>query len=232
MEQQKNILSFDAETNGLWGQAFSIGAILYSPEGKEINRFVGRCPIEEEVNPWVNENVLPQMEAIKENYSSYEELLKGFMDWRKENKENAIELVHMGVPVESRLFTDAHNMGIIGDWDGPYPLIDAATIPEIGDSVDGYNERNGIALDPANFEGGTHNPLYDSAAAAAAYMDWNEKYKEKTMEKEAEKPKEEKEKPKSVSELLSKVSEKIKSDIQTGTRSEKEKEEDGIGGIE
>ena len=56
----KNILSFDAETNGLWGQAFAIGAILYNPEGKEIDRFVGRCPIEEDVNSWVAENVLPK----------------------------------------------------------------------------------------------------------------------------------------------------------------------------
>ena len=191
--ENKNILSFDAETNGLWGQAFSIGAILYSPKGEEISRFVGRAPIEEEINPWVKENVLPQMEGIKENYASYEELLKGFMDWRKEHKENATELVHMGVPVESRLFTDAHSMGIIGDWDGPYPLVDVATIPEIGDSTDGYNTKNGILPDPANFEGGTHNPLYDSASAAMAYLDWTEKYKEKERQlsenaKDIEKP--------------------------------------------
>ena len=59
------VLSMDAETNGLWGQAFAIGAILYSEDGSEAARFVGRCPIQgEKVNPWVAENVLPQMEAI------------------------------------------------------------------------------------------------------------------------------------------------------------------------
>ena len=46
------------------------------------------------------------------------------------------------------------------------------TIPEIGDSVDGYNAKYGISPDPEQFAGGTHNPLYDSAAAAAAYQHW------------------------------------------------------------
>ena len=168
----KRVLSFDAETNGLWGRAFSIGAILYSPEGKELDRFVGRCPIEGGVNDWVAENVLPQMEGIPVDRVSYAELLQAFMAWRADHKEGATELVHMGVPVEARLFIDAHDMGIIGDWDGPYPLVDVCTIPEIGDSVDGYNAKYGISPDPEQFAGGTHNPLYDSAAAAAAYQHW------------------------------------------------------------
>ena len=166
------ILSFDAETNGLWGEAFSIGAILYAEDGTEEARFVGRCPIEEDVNGWVAENVLPQIEAISVTHATYEELLRDFMEWRALHKEGAIELVHMGCPVEARLFLDAHASGIIGDWDGPYPLVDASAIPEIGDSVDGYNAAHGISPDPAEFAGGTHNPLYDSAAAAVAYRHW------------------------------------------------------------
>ena len=166
------ILSMDAETNGLWGQAFSIGAILYDADGTETARFVGRCPIEGEANPWVSENVLPQMAGIPETHASYEVLLRSFMEWRSAHKEGAVELVHMGVPVEARLFLDAHEAGIIGDWDGPYPLVDASAIPEIGDSVDGYNAAHGISPDPAEFAGGTHNPLYDAAAAAVAYRHW------------------------------------------------------------
>ncbi|MBR2544462.1 hypothetical protein IKF04_04165 [Candidatus Saccharibacteria bacterium] len=168
----KKMLTFDAETNGLWGQAFAIGAILYNEDGTEAASFVGRCPIGEEVNPWVAENVLPQMEAIPVTHVSYEALLRSFMDWRATHKDGATELVHMGVPVEARLFLDAHRMGIIGDWDGPYPLVDVSAIPEIGDSVDGYNAAHGISPDSVEFAGGTHNPLYDSAAAAAAYRHW------------------------------------------------------------
>ena len=166
------ILSFDAETNGLWGQAFAIGAVLYGADGREEARFVGRCPIEEATDGWVAENVLPQMTSIPETHATYEELLGAFMAWRAAHKDGATELVHMGVPVEARLFLDAHRLGIIGDWDGPYPLVDVSAIPEIGDSVDGYNATHGISPDPAEFAGGTHNPLYDSAAAATAYRHW------------------------------------------------------------
>ena len=38
----KKILSFDAETNGLWGQAFSIGAILMDKETGEIEKTIPR----------------------------------------------------------------------------------------------------------------------------------------------------------------------------------------------
>ena len=59
------VLSFDAETNGLWGQAFAIAAVLFNENGAETARFVGRCPIEGEVNSWVKTNVLPKMEGIQ-----------------------------------------------------------------------------------------------------------------------------------------------------------------------
>ena len=166
---KKNIFSFDAETNSLWGQAFSIGAVLADLEGNVIKKWVGRCPIQGEVNPWVEENVLPQMEEIAITHNGYKELLKDFMEFYKIHKENAHIIVHMGLPVEARLFLDAHRLGFIGDWDAPYPLIDVSAFKEIGDSVDNYNANNGIIVNKDQFEGGTHNPIYDSYATALAY---------------------------------------------------------------
>lgn len=160
------IFSFDAETDGLWGQAFSIGAILYE-DGLEKSRFVGRCPIMGEPNPWVAENVLPKMADIPITCESYDQLLKDFFEFYLSEKENSTIIVHMGLPVESRLFLDAHSMGIIGDWDAPYPLIDISAFSEINDSVDSYNKKHDLLV--GEFQGGTHNPLYDSAAAAVAY---------------------------------------------------------------
>lgn len=162
----KIILSFDAETNGLWGKAFAIGAVLIT-DGKEVETFIGRCPINEPLNPWVAENVLPQMADIAVTHAGYAELLIAFMGWYNAHKENASVIVHMGLPVEARLFLDAHTMGIIGDWDAPFPLIDISAFPAIGTSVDGYNATHGIEV-PTDM-GGTHNPLYDSRAAVAAY---------------------------------------------------------------
>lgn len=165
------VFSFDAETNGLWGQAFAIGALVYDENGVEIGRFVGRCPIEGEVNSWVKGNVLPQMTKVVESHPDYDALLSDFAGFYLAYKEGANVIVHMGVPVESKLLSDMHARGLIGDWDGPYPLIDiAGNLLQIGEdptSVDSFVERNELFI--GEFEGGTHNPLYDAAAAAAAY---------------------------------------------------------------
>ena len=171
------IFSFDAETNGLWGKAFSIGAVVTDTSGQEIASFIARCPITEETNPWVAENVLPQMEKIRVIHSNYKSMLKDFMSFYMEHKENADIIVHMGLPVEARLFIDAHNLGYLGDWDAPYPLIDISAFPEIGTSVDEYNRKN--ALSVPNCEGGTHNPIYDSRAAAIAYKNLDQRRNEK-----------------------------------------------------
>lgn len=164
----KRVFSFDAETNGLWGQAFSIAAVVME-DGTEVARFIARCPIDEVVNPWVAENVLPQMAAIPETHENYKSMLSDFMQFYMLHKSDADVIVHMGLPVEARLFIDAHAVKIIGDWDAPYPLIDISAYPEVRDSVDGYNTGHGIVV--PDFDGGTHNPLYDSYAAALCYND-------------------------------------------------------------
>lgn len=161
------IISIDAETNGLWGQAFAIAAVLYE-NGVEKSTFLGRCPIKDQVNEWVEKNVLPQITKIQETHNSYNSLLKAFSEFYLENKKDADVIVHMGLPVEARLFIDAHTLGFIGDWDAPYPLIDISTIQQIGTSVDTYNKKHGIIVPPC--EGGTHNPLYDARATVLAYM--------------------------------------------------------------
>ena len=165
----KKIFSFDAETNGLWGQAFSIAAIVYDESGMEIARFIGRCPIEGETNSWVAENVLPKMEDIPVSHSSYDELLADFAKFYLANKADAHVIVHMGVPVESSLFRDMHSRGYIGDWDGPYPLIDLAgsllQANEDPTSCDSYVAKYGLKV----AEGNTHNPLYDSEVAAVVF---------------------------------------------------------------
>lgn len=59
------IMSIDAETNGLWGKAFAIAAILYDEKGKEINKVVYRLPNTSVTNEWVKEKVLPTLENVE-----------------------------------------------------------------------------------------------------------------------------------------------------------------------
>jgi len=167
----KKIFSFDVETNGLWGEGFAIGALVYDENGIEIKRFVGRCPIKGDVDKFVAEKILPEMGDIKESHDSYDALLASFAKFYLANKNDADIVVHMGVPVESKVLIDMHSLGLIGDWDGPYPLIDVAgNLQQAGEdptSVDGYAEKHGLSV--GEFKGGTHNPLYDSAVAAMVY---------------------------------------------------------------
>lgn len=169
----KKIFSFDAETNGLLGKPFSIAAIVSDENGIETARFIGRCPIEGKVDDFIVEKVLPQMEGIEESHESYDALLAEFAQFYLREKEGSTIIAHMAVPVESGVMRDMHSRKFIGDWDGPFPLIDiAGCLDQAGEdptSCDGYAEKHGVAVSPADFAGGTHNPLYDSAQAAAVY---------------------------------------------------------------
>jgi hypothetical protein len=165
------IFSFDAETNGLWGQAFAIGALVYNESGAELARFVGRLPDEAVTDQWVRDNVLPQLTGLPVTHATYESLLADFAKFYLANKQDADIVVHMGYIVEAKLLRDAHNMGLIGDWDGPYPLYDlTGNLQQVGEdptSVDAYIKK--YNLEVRDF-GGTHNPLYDSEVAARVYL--------------------------------------------------------------
>ena len=167
------VFSWDVETNGLWGIGFAIGAVVYE-DGVESKKFYARCPISGQVDGWVKENVLPQMEDMEETHTSYEEMLKAFAEFFMNNKADADVIFHMGCPVEARVILDMHDKGFIGKWDGAYPWLDiAGCLKQAGfesTSVDIYNANHGIIV-PQPEAGGTHNPLYDSRAAALCYMD-------------------------------------------------------------
>jgi DNA polymerase III alpha subunit (gram-positive type) len=162
------IFSFDAETNGLWGKAFAIAAIVYEND-KEIARFVERCPIESKINPWVKNNVIPKIKDIPIDHDSYSSLLASFSLFYLKYKKDASIIVHMGVPVESRIISDMVDLSLIGENDGPYPLIDlSGMLLQVGEdptSVDSYAKKYKIEVGEEN----THNPLYDAEVTAKVF---------------------------------------------------------------
>lgn len=64
MKKRVIVLTIDAETNGLWGRMFAIGAIAYDESGNRISIFQGRTSMKEVDNPWVIENVVPHLQDI------------------------------------------------------------------------------------------------------------------------------------------------------------------------
>jgi hypothetical protein len=168
------IFSFDAETNGLWGQAFAVSAAVYE-DGKLVADFTAYLGAEGVTDGWVRDNVLPKLEGLEQTHSSYDEMLADFARFYMEHKKDTDIIAHMGVPVEAKLLLDMHSKGFIGDWDGPFPFLDVASVLKARGydptSVDKYNEQHGLLAGRSEAEGlATHHPLYDSIAAAVAYM--------------------------------------------------------------
>lgn len=179
MKKKVVILTIDAETNGLWGRIFAIGAIAYGENGERISMFQGRTSMKEVDNPWVIENVLPHLQDIpvieeegsREPYT-HKPLLKAFAEYYQNLREqyDVRVLWHMGHVVESHLFRCLVNMGYIGEWDAPYVPIEVASFLEAAgyqpDSVDKYASEKGLEI---KVDGSTHHPLYDCEVAYRVY---------------------------------------------------------------
>ena len=170
----KKVFSFDAETNGLWGRAFALSAIVYEG-GEVVATFTAYLGEEGVTDDWVRENVLPKLGDLEVTHNSYKEMLKAFAAFYMEHKEGTDIIAHMGVPVEARVLIDMNALGYIGDWDGPYPFIDiAGNLKQVGadpTSVDSYNSEHNLMEGRKEAEGlEPHHPLYDSIAAAVCYM--------------------------------------------------------------
>ena len=170
-------VSIDAETNGLWGNPFAVAAVVYNEEGEQEDAVIFRCPIEGEIDSWVEENVLPEMEGIEETHNSLTEMLASFGEWWMANKDGATVVWHMGHVVEAYLFRLLVEGGYIGEWDAPYVPVEVAMLlgaaGEAPDSVDKYMEKYGL-IEPI-LVGGTHNPLYDALVAAEVFFHLKER---------------------------------------------------------
>lgn len=160
------IVALDCESNGLHGQVFA-AAVSVQEDGREIGGWTARCPIVGDVDPWVAEHVLPQLEDVPVTHDGYERILESWrVHYARLKTMGYLVVCHIAWPVEARFLWDAHRDT---PFSGPFPLLDVASILEaVGadpTSVDEYLTAKGIAP-PA---GEPHQPLYDARATAAAY---------------------------------------------------------------
>lgn len=166
----KKVFSFDAETDGLWGQPFAVAAIVYE-NGAETASFIARLSEGIVRNEWVRDNVLPTIAGIAPTHETYEAMLRDFAAFYLTHKQDADCICHMGYIVEAHLLREMHRLGFIGDWDAPYPLYDVSgNLQSSGEdptSVDAYAQKYGLQVSDY---GTTHNPFYDCEIAARVYM--------------------------------------------------------------
>lgn len=175
----RKIFSFDAETNGLWGDPFAVAAIVYeerymtggAPFWVETDRFIARLPDSAVTNRWVFEHVLPALADISPTHDSYEGMLRDFATFYLKHQKGAEFVCHMGYVVEAHLLREMYRFGFIGDWAAPYPLHDVAgNLRQAGEdptSVDKYAVKYDLKITDY---GTTHNPLYDCEVAAKVYI--------------------------------------------------------------
>lgn len=168
------ILSVDAETNGLYGQPFAIGAVCTVGE-YTADVYLARCPIPAEYgpDPWVAANVLPALDDVIQEIADYPSLLADFAAWYDEHSDGAVVIAHCGVPVEARLFADFVHVLHRDPFSGPFPLHDLATLLYAAGfdptSADGYWQGWGLDLGPGFAGMSPHNPLYDARAAEVCW---------------------------------------------------------------
>ncbi len=162
------IISFDCETNGLWGEIFSAAFIVANENGEILKsvKFLDNNYEKIITNDWVRKNAYPN---ILDNYTFVDDIYQAMAEFYLAEKENSTMLWHMGHIVEAGAFRKLHERGLIGDFDAPYTPIELSTVLlENGyspDSVDSYNKAKNIKIN-----GATHDPMYDAEAALKCYL--------------------------------------------------------------
>ena len=153
--------SFDAETDGLFGPVFAIGAVVINQKKEIISQFEGSFLGETIRNPWVRENCLPLPEDFPA-YQSREELLNAFWDFYMQYKTDCVILADTPFPVESRLLQkcielDEQNRAQFS----PYPVIDVASL-FFAKGLDPDTDR----MKFSGYRDKKHNPVSDAIASA------------------------------------------------------------------
>ena len=124
-----NLFIVDAETNGLYGDVLSIGAIVLDKELKETISFYGevKIVINQSYEPWVKENVLPHMRD-PDPFENEIELLNAFWKFWMANRQDTYCLADVAYPVEMGVFKKCVEINKTErSFLGPFPFLDLSS---------------------------------------------------------------------------------------------------------
>lgn len=156
------IFGVDAETDGLYGRVWAIGAVVLNEKGYEIDRFEGQAETHTLRNTFVINDIVP-VTAHLPYYRTTRELRDAFWQFWMKHRHNAHCVANSLFPVESGLFRklyedDPFNRRTLG----PNPLHEVQTallmarITTQGESL----------LVPGLEHVVKHNPVDDALVAA------------------------------------------------------------------
>lgn len=165
----RDLIIIDIESNGLYGQPFCVGAVRMDLGGRVLDRFIGRCPLDEVEDDYVLKNVVPAIRDIERTHEIIEDLEAAFIDWYAEaiNPDREVRtIVDCGFPVDCKFL---HELGKRRDDHGdlwrllaPYPLYDLASVLA-GLGVDPLVSREEFAAPLVGVaRGRPHDPCWDA----------------------------------------------------------------------
>lgn len=122
------IFSFDAETDGLYGPVWAIGAVVYDGDGRWLNTFSGQLDPAVVTDEWTREHVVPVVDLAR--YHNRDQLLEYFWRfWRHNGGDDAVAVADCGYPVETGLFRACVTFDPEGRrYQGPFPLHELSTL--------------------------------------------------------------------------------------------------------
>ena len=152
--------SFDAETDGLYGEAFAIGAVWMDEDGRILEKFAGQCIAPGIASEWVRENCLPHLVRLPE-YPSRAALREAFWQFYMHCREGSVIIADVPYPVEAQLLRTCVEENLEERcFQGPYPLVDVASML-FARGLDPDTDRQEFS----GYTGSAHNPLDDAIAS-------------------------------------------------------------------
>lgn len=154
------IFSFDAETDGLYGEAFAIAAIVMDDAGTVLDSFSGMADVASVQDEWTLQNCVPYLGNLPA-YRSRRELRGAFWAFYLKYREQCVIVSDVPFPVEAQLMRQCVEADAQNTFLGPYPLIDVASV-FYARGLDPLTDR----LAYSGYAGERHDPLTDATASA------------------------------------------------------------------
>jgi len=158
--QNQLLLSIDAETDGLYGETFAIGAAVISAGGEVLDTFAGKAEEGRVESAWVRENSLSHLSDLPA-FDTREQLRDAFWAFYLQWRERCVIVADVPYPVEAGLLRQCVMKDLPErEFLGPFPLIDLASVL--------YAHGLDPLLDRMAFcgrKGRRHHPLDDAIAS-------------------------------------------------------------------
>jgi hypothetical protein len=163
------LFSFDAETNGLYGEVWAVGAVLLGAARTEAGMFPvtfsGQLDPSVVTDPWTREHVVPVVDLPR--YETRVELLDTFWAFWLAHRTGADCVGDFAAPVEAGLFRACVELDVAGrQWNGPYPLHELGTLL-LARGLDPELDRREFA---GRLDLVAHDPLADAMAQALCWQ--------------------------------------------------------------